>query len=180
MPEFREVKGFPGYRVNDAGNVQTCRMMGCNPGLGDEWRDMKPSVKESGHLFVRLRRDGKYHTRYVHVLVLEAFVGPCPAGLEACHSPDRNPANNNVTNLRWDTHAANMRDRTEHGTGNEGEKHGAHKLTEAKIEEARRRTRLGETQKSVAESFGVNQSAISRAFSGARWKHLQTASQRGG
>lgn len=174
------VKDFPGYRVSDEGDVETCRLMGSKGGLGEEWRPMTPSKKDSGHLFVRLRRDGKYHTRYIHVLVLEAFVGPCPPGLEACHSPDRNPANNNVANLRWDTHAENIRDRTRHGTGNEGEKHGAHVLTEAKIEEARRRIELGETQTAVAESFGVDQSAISRALSGARWKHLQTASQRGG
>lgn len=169
---FKKIEDFPGYRVSDEGDVQTCRLMGCKGGLGEVWRTMKPSVKDSGHLYVRLRRDGKYHTRYVHRLVLEAFVGPCPEGMEGCHGPDRNPANCNAGNLRWDTHAENIRDRTKHGTGNEGEKHGASKLTEAKITEAKRLRAEGWTQKAIAELLGVNQSCICRVLNGKRWKHL--------
>jgi len=45
----------------------------------------------------------------VHRLVLEAFVGPCPDGMEACHL-DSDKTNNRVSNLRWDTHLENMRD----------------------------------------------------------------------
>ncbi len=31
-------------------------------------------------------------------------------GMEACHDPDPSHANNRLTNLRWDTHAANQHD----------------------------------------------------------------------
>ena len=58
---------------------------------------------------------GKRDRRYVHTLVLEAFVGPRPAGCEACHN-DGDVYNNAVTNLRWDTASANQRDRVKHGT----------------------------------------------------------------
>lgn len=173
---YVEIKDFPGYRV--CGDVQTCRLMGCKGGIGSEWRSMTPSVKDSGHLFVRLRRDGKYFTRYVHVLVLEAFVGPCPVGMECCHGPDRNPANNHADNLRWDTHAENIRDRTRHGTGNEGEKHGAHKLTESKIDEAERMQNEGETLSAIGAILDVHPTTIGRILRGERWKHRQQ-SQKG-
>jgi hypothetical protein len=51
-------------------------------------------------------------------LVLEAFVGPCPDGLEACHWDD-DPTNNRLSNLRWDTSIANKRDMARNGGGNQ-------------------------------------------------------------
>ena len=53
----------------------------------------------------------KWHS--VHRLVLNAFAGPCPDNMEACHN-DGDPTNNNVDNLRWDTHINNMVDRDKH------------------------------------------------------------------
>lgn len=46
---------------------------------------------------------------YIHRAVLEAFVGPCPDGQEACHN-DSNRSNNYVENLRWDTRFGNCQD----------------------------------------------------------------------
>ena len=51
----------------------------------------------------------------VGVMVLETFVGPCPDGLECCHNNDLF-CDNRLENLRWDTHRANIADRTRHGT----------------------------------------------------------------
>ena len=39
---------------------------------------------------------------FVHRLVLEAFVGNCPEGME-CDHIDRNRSNNRIENLRWIT-----------------------------------------------------------------------------
>lgn len=50
---------------------------------------------------------------YVHRLVLEAFVGPCPDGMEACHNNGVQD-DNRVENLRWDTHLSNIIDRDTH------------------------------------------------------------------
>lgn len=73
--------------------------------------------------------DGKARSYYVHRLVLEAFVGPCPEGMEARHFPDRDPTNNCVWNLGWGTHTQNMADREQHGTKLEGGNHPSTKLT---------------------------------------------------
>lgn len=57
-------------------------------------------------------RDGQ--TTGVHRLVLEAFVGPCPEGMEALHgNAIRN--DNRLCNLRWDTKSENSQDRVRHG-----------------------------------------------------------------
>ncbi|MDP7729539.1 HNH endonuclease [Mycobacterium sp. TY813] len=53
----------------------------------------------------------------MHHLVLEAFVGPRPPGLEGCHG-NGDPADNSVANLRWDTRSANVFDSVRHGTHN--------------------------------------------------------------
>jgi hypothetical protein len=45
----------------------------------------------------------------IHGAVLEAFVGPRPEGMEACHN-NGNPAANRLENLRWDTHAGTVAD----------------------------------------------------------------------
>lgn len=64
---------------------------------------------------ISIHREGKQQTRLVHHLVLEAFVGGMPDGMEACHG-DGDASNNHLSNLRWDTHISNEADKARHGT----------------------------------------------------------------
>ena len=57
---------------------------------------------------VQLWREGKQHSRLVHVLVAEAFIGPCPDGEEVNHK-DGAKTNCAVENLEYLTHSENMR-----------------------------------------------------------------------
>lgn len=78
------------------------RIMSCAPGSG-------------GYPIANLRVNGGRKTQRVHVLVLEAFVGPRPSPEhEGCHWDD-NPANNYLGNLRWDTSAENSLDALRNG-----------------------------------------------------------------
>ncbi len=52
--------------------------------------------------------------RFVHWMVLEAFVGPRPEGMYGCHRDD-NPHNNQLSNLRWGTPSSNSQDRITNG-----------------------------------------------------------------
>jgi HNH endonuclease/NUMOD4 motif len=74
-------------------------------------RILRPGPKPSGHLHVVLSgRDD----RDIHVLVLEAFVGPPLPGQEACHADD-DPANNHLDNLSWGTKSDNAFDMIRNG-----------------------------------------------------------------
>lgn len=68
-----------------------------------------------GHLRVGLWRNGKCTDGPIHQLVIEAFLGPCPDGLEILHR-NGDPTDNRLENLRYGTHAENMADMTKHGT----------------------------------------------------------------
>jgi hypothetical protein len=107
----------------------------------------------------------------VHRLVATQFI-PNPFGHKWVAHNDGNPKNNHVSNLRWDTAAANHADKRRHNTMLCGTQHPMHKLTEADVKAARRRANSGETHSSIAEDFVVDRSVLSRAIRGATWAHV--------
>ncbi len=110
---YKSIPGFIGYRVGDDGSIWTCRRKGGNDrsaGKIGPWRLLRLHLTK-GYFRVNLDRNGVTHSRCVHRLVLEAFVGPRPSGMEARHWPDQNKTNCRLENLSWDTHDENMKDR---------------------------------------------------------------------
>lgn len=77
-------------------------------------RILSGNVVPDGHVRVGLTKNRVVTHAWVHRLVLMAFVGPCPEGMVTCHN-DGDPANNHLTNLRWDTVSENARDVVRHG-----------------------------------------------------------------
>jgi hypothetical protein len=147
ITEFRAIPGHKGYSVTCDGRVWSHKSNG--------W--LKLSVKPNGYRYAATTVSGKRVNIYVHRAVALAWIGPQPKGLEACHG-DGDKSNNHVSNLRWDTHRSNMRDAATHG---------AHANRPAKVKphdvaDIRARLRAGETQSSVAASYGVTQSYISK------------------
>lgn len=70
---------------------------------------------KTGHLKVGIRMGGRYHHAWVHRLVLEAFVGPCPPGMETRHL-NGNPKDNRLENLAWGSATENAQDTKDHGS----------------------------------------------------------------
>ena len=58
---------------------------------------------------------GSWPQRRIHLLVMLAFVGPRPEGLETRHF-DGNHLNNSLENLRYGTSSENSMDEVRHGT----------------------------------------------------------------
>lgn len=119
MEVWRAIPGFEGrYEASDHGRVRSLPRMVQKSGRGIAYqRDgkiLKPTSGTRQRQMVTLWRDGKSVTRAVHILVMLAFVGPCPPGLEVCHWDD-DSANNLLTNLRYGTHSENMHDRNRNG-----------------------------------------------------------------
>ncbi|MDM3894746.1 NUMOD4 motif-containing HNH endonuclease [Mycobacterium intracellulare] len=113
---WRPVVGWEGlYEVSDQGRVRSVERI---VQFGSQTRTvrstiLKPGETTKGALYVVLS-NGRPKNRRVHQLVLEAFVGPCPPGMEGCHWDD-DKKNNALTNLRWDTHSANELDKVRNG-----------------------------------------------------------------
>jgi hypothetical protein len=158
--------GFPDYRVGDNGSVWR---LNCRRG----WVQLKPktSGRRYGHLSVCLCARGKVKEFLVHRLVLFAFVGPCPEGMECRHFPDRDPANNHLDNLQWGTRKRNHQDRTIHGTNNAGSTNGSAKLTEEQVVKIRELYATGEYEQADLEVM-FNCSGVGYMVRGETWRHV--------
>lgn len=101
---WRPALEFPAhYEVSDLGYVRSRKTK----------RILKGIPRKGGYLAVCLSVNGRPHWRLVHVMVLEAHVGPRPLGHEALHGP-LGASCNIVSNLRWGTHAENVMESAHH------------------------------------------------------------------
>ncbi len=101
---WRDVVGWCGiYEVSSEGRVRRC---GKSPKRG--------TVADNGYVVVSLNRPGMQQTRTVHQLVLEAFVGDKPIGME-CRHLNSNRIDCRLENLAWGTSLENAQDRIDAG-----------------------------------------------------------------
>lgn len=124
--QWRPVVGYEGhYEVSDHGRVRSLdRFVDTASGRRQyvAGRVIQPwTANRGGHTAVKLSRFGQKRAALMHVLVLEAFVGPRPTGMDGCHN-DGNPRNNHLSNLRWANRSGNMYDAVRHGTHNHARK----------------------------------------------------------
>lgn len=174
---WRWIVGWRGYYlVSSHGRIKSvARMVQGSNGVSQriKARFLRPNGGKFGHLQVQLWKDGESKTMSVHQLVLEAFVGPCPTGMEVRHFPDRNPANNHLDNLRYGTPKDNAADRVIHGTASQGERHYKAKLTEHNIQHIRQLcAEKKQTLTEIASLFGVSADTISNIRSRKTWRHV--------
>ncbi len=174
----RPIAGYSGYWVTSDGRVASTITHNGNSG-----RWLKPSIHHHGYLYVALYLG--HRRRYLRIcrLVLETFVGSCPVGMEACHGPDANPANNRLENLRWGTRSSNAQDTVARGTcillaryarpRVKGSRNGAAKLTEQQARQLIYTWRTGLfTQVELARQYGISSSRVSDIVNRRAWGHL--------
>jgi hypothetical protein len=179
--EYRQIARFPGYRFGDDGSVWTCWKITAYRGLGvgrrgtrgvlsDDWRRMSPGCS-SGYWSILLKCGelGKFKASSVHSLILEAFRGPCPPGME-CRHLDGNRKNARLDNLEWATPQVNNADKKRHGTALVGERHSMAKLNWVSVGEIRRLWSEGDTLQALAVRFGVTDSNIRCIVKGKTWR----------
>jgi len=102
------------YEVSDLGRIRSLARLDAR-GRSLRERELSPRKTTRDHLSVALYRDGIRRDLQVHHLVLEAFIGPRPDGMEGCHWND-DPSDNRLDNLRWDTRRANVLDSVRNGS----------------------------------------------------------------
>lgn len=142
--EWRPIPGHPGYEASDDGLVRSLDRIDAS-GKQRKGRVLKQRLA-NGYPVVNI--GGR--TVKVHRLVLLAFEGPCPKGMEACHY-NGNRQDNRIDNLRWATHRHNLRDFT------------AKCMVKRHAAEARRQTRTLEFARQVRilrQELGLSEAYI--------------------
>lgn len=168
---FKEVDGFPAYRVSEEGEIETCWQWGAfYAGMPAEkkWKPLPVKPNAKGYIPIHLRDVGRKGRRtHLHRLVAETHVSKAPF-LNACvRHLDGNPTNNKVENLAWGTYLDNENDKLSHGTHRSRITNA--KLTPEKMEMARAMRVSGATTNAIAKAIGVSRPTISRLLSGATW-----------
>lgn len=167
---FKTLKKYPGYKFGSDGSIWSCNT---RQGLReDKWKPLVGSVDKDGYRQLIICANQTRYSKKFHSLILEAFVGPRPNGMVACHN-DGNVLNNSIDNLRWDTQYNNLQDKKKHGTYQIGDKSTRRILTESQVLEIRRRHKNGEYYRDLAQEFGVKSVTIHAVISGRNWRHLQ-------
>lgn len=180
---YRDVVGFPGYRVGDDGSIWSCRGRRWKT-FRKTWLLLKPKLDGRGRTRIQLYIDSepftertggrmrrKAVTKFVCHLVLEAFVGPRPCGMVACHRNDH-AADNRLSNLRWDTPKANAADALRNGRYHLGLTNRNARFTEEQVKEIRRVHAAGVSCISLSRITGASEVAVRKIVSGENWSWL--------
>ena len=167
--EWRPVPGYEGrYEVSSLGNVRSIGIGG-NKKSG---QPLKPMQATPGLRYVQVAMYLHGERRYyrVHQLVMAAFVGPRPPGMEINHI-DGDAGNNRRDNLEYATRSENLRHAYKLGLCDvRGEKNPSARLTKAQARDIYRRFHAGEAKGvELAREFGVRTTTISAICTGKTW-----------
>lgn len=168
---FKEIDGFPAYRVSETGEIETCWQWGAfYAGMITEkkWKPLPVKPNNKGYMPVNLRDvGGKGRRTHLHRLVAESHVSPAPFVNACVRHLDGNPKNNSAKNLAWGTYLDNENDKLAHGTHRSRITNA--KLTPEKMAVAKRMRDEGLTTNAIAKQIGVSRPTISRLLSGKTW-----------
>jgi hypothetical protein len=172
--EYRGISGVEGYRFGTDGTVWSTWTTGGRGGSPPNWpwlrlNPKKPSKR--GYFRVWVKINGKATLTNVHTMILTAFRGPCPDGME-CRHLDGNPLNNAIDNLAWGTPKENIADQYRHGTACVGERRNSAKFTPEIVREIRTRHAEGWGITRLARWYEVNHNAIGCIIRRKTWKHV--------
>lgn len=175
--EWRNI-GEIGYEVSNFGRVRT--FLNTRRNIISKSKILKPwqsgrkyNNGKRGAVQVVICTEKGHNKKKVHHLVLEAFVGLCPEGMECAHK-DGNILNNRLDNLEWTTHIENEKHKKRHKTLLYGEKATCVKLTEKKVQDIKKLLRQGKlTQPEIAERFSVSREAVTGINIGRNWRHVK-------
>lgn len=158
-----------GYEVSNLGRIRSLVRYprGDNKPYGGKL--LTPQTVHHGYQVVYLCENNKRMRRYLHRVVLDAFVGPCPDGYQGSHN-NGDPTNCQLSNLRWDTIVNNHADKKKHGTHLCGEEIPWSKLTVEKVLLVRQSDK---SNGYFARLWNVNSEVVRNARLGKTWKHVK-------
>jgi hypothetical protein len=171
VEQWKDVPGYAGlYQVSDQGRVRALVKR------NTKFRSiLRPSARPDGYLNVGLYgTDGRTKSFLVHRLVLTAFRGEAPAGMQGAHLSGIR-SDNRLANLVWATVKENHGHKKLHGTAGVGEKNAAAKLDEATVLAIRREyVPRSKTRGAMAlgKKYGTSFQNVWSIATGKNWSHL--------
>lgn len=173
MEQWKPIPGYRGYWASDRGRIKTWDKI-LIPRLNKKkWGYPEVEVWTGGILVCEhcyRRKGSKSVRRKVHRLVMGAFHGDCPEGLQVGHL-DGNPMNNNLANLKYVTIKENAEHRIQHGTNNQGSRQWKAKLTEDQVRLIRALAPTISKFK-IAKQFSITESNVIAILKRKTWKHV--------
>lgn len=150
------IDGYPNYHITSDGRVFNIKTGRC----------LSAAKDTGGYLILRLCKNGSGKMFLIHRLVATAYL-PNPNNLPVVMHLDDDIENNNVSNLRWGSHADNSQDMASKKRGGWhgrfGEKHASAKLSDKQRIEIREKYKTGNyTQKELGMLYSVDQGLISK------------------
>ena len=161
--DFRSIPDWPEYDISSCGVLRNV-----SSGVA---RVLRNRTTKKGYLKGELHRNGSTCCIGIHRLVLMAFVGPCPKGME-CRHLNGIPSDNRLENLAWGTRSRNALDRIKHGNMAFGELHRNAKLTVFVVCEARRLAAEGVCLSEISRRLSKHCNTLKYAIEGETWKHV--------
>lgn len=140
---------------------------------------LKPLKNEYGYYKVSVRMGKTQKYMLISRMVLEAFTGPIPKGLDAAHL-NGNKADNRLVNLLACTREENNRHKKLHGTQSRGESMPWAKLKEEEVKQIIELLKTNITQVEIAKKFNVNPMTIFSIKHGKNWSHLTKTGEKHG
>jgi hypothetical protein len=178
---MKRCHSYDGYSVTESGRVFTHRRrfgLGKGKGGGVVIDDayQKEIFSSPGHggypYFAVITKEGKHRSVPLHTLLMDAFTGPRPEGMEVRHL-DGNHLNNNLENLTYGTAKENAEDRVRCGAHTIGETHGRAKLTVDNVRDIRHMYECAIPIAEIAREFNRGESTIRDIVKGKHWKHVK-------
>ena len=169
MTTWLPIAGYEGfYEVSDDGQIRSLDRQILGPRGTFRIRRsqiLSPALSTNGYLTIRLCRESVRSTKCVHRLVAEAFLGPCPEGLQVRHGPGGR-TDNSVENLSYGTAVENIAERDQDGWG------AARKMSPALIREMRALHASGVSYEELAIKYDISKPSVYRIARRLAWKNV--------
>lgn len=155
MEIWQDIPSYGGvYQVSGLGNVRRAN-----------GRLLRPRLDADGYPKITLGKKGSRRSYRVHTLVLNAFVGPRPDGMECRHlNGDRTDAR--LENLCWGTSVENKADMARHGTVLRGQSHPMARLTKDQVDLLRKTKAV----RKACRELGISEGHAYRIRAGGNWR----------
>lgn len=166
---WKPVDGFPNTEVSNLGRVKSL--------FRGQDRIRKTQAHQCGYEVVKLQCGNFRKWCRVHVLVMEAFIGPKPKGWDVNHI-DGCKQNNRLENLEYVTRSYNHKHAFQLGLAKspfrhyQGSKHPGSKVKESDVHTMREMFAQGIPRRSIAEKFDISPYTVWDIVKRRSWKHV--------